>query len=91
MATKSPAWDFDYEGVAQFGTFGSDQIRAWTLASDTGYALPTLPFWPRFSIKADISSGDNPQSNTAGGPAFDLPDTTRTRGAPPWLFKGGNR
>jgi len=66
IATERPAWDFDYEGVWQFGTFGSDNIRAWTVASDTGYRLPTLWLKPRFSTKADISSGDDPHSKTLG-------------------------
>jgi hypothetical protein len=66
MARQEPAVDFDYEGVVQFGTFGADDIRAWTFASDTGYSLTTVPLRPRFSIKADISSGDNPNSNTLG-------------------------
>jgi hypothetical protein len=66
IATQEPGADFDYEGVVQFGTFGSDDIRAWTFASDTGYSLTTLPLRPRFSIKADISSGDNPGSHTLG-------------------------
>jgi hypothetical protein len=52
--------------VVQFGTFGPDDIRAWTFASDTGYSLTTVPLRPRFSIKADISSGDNPDSHTLG-------------------------
>jgi hypothetical protein len=66
IATQEPGADFDYEGVVQFGTFGSDDIRAWTLASDTGYSLTTMPLRPRFSIKADVSSGDNPGSHTLG-------------------------
>jgi alginate export protein len=66
VATKHSGWDFDDEGVWQLGSFGSAGIRAWTLASDTGYTLPTLPLKPRFSMKADISSGDNPQSHTLG-------------------------
>lgn len=66
IATQEPGADFDYEGVVQFGTFGSDDIRAWTLASDTGYSLTTMPLRPRFSIKADVSSGDNPGSPTLG-------------------------
>jgi hypothetical protein len=66
IATQEPGADFDYEGVMQFGTFGSDDIRAWTFASDTGYSLTTVPLRPRFSIKADISSGDNPGSHTFG-------------------------
>ena len=66
IATREPGADFDYEGVVQFGTFGSDNIRAWTFASDTGYSLTTVPLRTRFSVKADISSGDNPGSHTLG-------------------------
>jgi hypothetical protein len=66
VATQEPGADFDYEGVVQFGTFGADKIRAWTFASDSGYSLATVPLRPRFSIKADISSGDNPGSHTLG-------------------------
>jgi hypothetical protein len=66
VAKESPAWDFDYEGVWQFGTFGTANIRAWTVASDTGYSLPTAMLKPRFSLKADISSGDDPRTNTLG-------------------------
>jgi hypothetical protein len=74
VATKESGLDFDYEGVFQFGSFGSDNIRAWTLASDTGYSLTRLPLKPRFSVKADISSGDDPRSHTLGTfyPVFPL-------------------
>lgn len=63
---QSSSWDFDYEGVWQFGTFGEDNIRAWTVASDTGYSLPKAPLKPRFSIKSDVSSGDDPRTRTLG-------------------------
>jgi hypothetical protein len=65
-ATKERDWDFDYEGVWQFGTFGADGIRAWTLASDTGYSFPSAPLRPRISVKADISSGDDPRHSSLG-------------------------
>jgi hypothetical protein len=66
IAVKKPGWDFDDEAVWQFGSFGSANIRAWTLATDTGYTIPTWRLKPRFSLKADISSGDNPKTNTLG-------------------------
>ena len=66
IATKQPGWDFDYEALWQFGTFGSADIRAWTVASETGYRFLTRSLKPRFSAKADISSGDHPNSNTLG-------------------------
>ena len=66
IAEKGPGWDFDGEAVWQFGSFGSANILAWTIASDTGYTVPTWRLKPRFSLKADISSGDNPRTNTLG-------------------------
>jgi hypothetical protein len=65
-ATERPGLDFDYEGTWQFGTFGSGNIEAWTIASNTGYRFPTAPLKPRFSVNADIASGDHPGSNTLG-------------------------
>jgi hypothetical protein len=66
VATEKAGWDFDYEVLWQFGRFGSANIEAWTAASETGYRIPTIPLKPRFSAKADISSGDNPNSKTLG-------------------------
>jgi hypothetical protein len=66
IATERPGLDFDYEGLWQFGSFGSRTIQAWTLASETGYRFPTMCLKPRFSAKADISSGDDPRTNTLG-------------------------
>jgi Alginate export len=66
IAEKKNGWDFDDEAVCQFGSFGSANIRAWTFATETGYKLPTLPLKPRFSLRADISSGDNPATRTLG-------------------------
>jgi hypothetical protein len=68
IATEQSGWDFDYEALWQFGTFGAANIRAWTVASETGYRLPAVVLKPRFSAKADISSGDHPKSdpNTLG-------------------------
>ena len=66
QATEERAIDFDYEGLWQFGSFGADGIRAWTFASDTGYSFPNVPLKPRISVKADISSGDNPSTHSLG-------------------------
>ena len=65
-ATKESDWDFDYEAVWQFGSFGTDGIRAWTVASDTGFTFYSTPLQPRISVKADISSGDDPRSHSLG-------------------------
>jgi Alginate export len=66
IATERPGWDFDYEALWQFGSFGADNIRAWTVASETGYRFTTVRLKPRFSARADISSGDHPNSSTLG-------------------------
>jgi hypothetical protein len=66
IAESNPGWDFDDEALWQFGTFGSANISAWTVASETGYRFPNIPLKPRFSAKADISSGDDPRTNTLG-------------------------
>jgi hypothetical protein len=66
VASERPGWDFDDEALWQFGSFGAADIRAWTVATETGYRIPTIPLKPRFSAKADISSGDHPATNTLG-------------------------
>jgi hypothetical protein len=66
VATTKAGWDFDYEGLYQVGTFGTGNIRAWTVGTETGYRLPNVPLKPRFSMKADISSGDHPDSSSLG-------------------------
>jgi hypothetical protein len=66
FAEMKLGWDFDYEALWQFGTFGSANISAWTVATETGYRFPNVPLKPRFSAKADISSGDDPRTNTLG-------------------------
>jgi hypothetical protein len=54
---KPEPWDYDFEGVWQFGSFDGGRIEAWTVASDTGVTL-SLPWQPRVSLKADVASGD---------------------------------
>ena len=46
------------EAMYQFGTFGGQAIRAWTIATETGVSLSRLPSTPRLELRADISSGD---------------------------------
>ncbi len=60
-------WDWNFEAVYQFGTFGDQDIRAWTVASDTGYTFSTIASAPRLGLKANIASGDhNPRDKTLG-------------------------
>jgi len=63
-------WDFDYEAVWQFGSFGEtgeSSIRAWTVASNTGYTFAAARGKPRIGLKADVASGDrNPDDRRLG-------------------------
>src|SRR6201988_1754355 len=63
IATEKPGREFDYEALSQFGSFGSANIRAWTIASENGYRFPSVALNSRFIAKVDVSSGDHPNSN----------------------------
>lgn len=64
---KPGAWDYNFEGVVQVGTFGDADIFAWTIATETGYTFASVPFTPRISLDADIASGDaNPHDRRLG-------------------------
>jgi hypothetical protein len=51
--------DYNFEFVFQWGSFGRGEIRAWMVASDTGYTFRNWPLRPRIGLKADIASGDS--------------------------------
>ncbi len=57
---RAEAWDYDTEGVFQFGDFGARDIRAWTVASNTGYTIAELWGQPRLGLQADVASGGGP-------------------------------
>jgi hypothetical protein len=52
------AFDYNVEGMYQWGTFGSGDIRAWALGSDTGYTFKAAPRTPRIELRVDAISGD---------------------------------
>ncbi len=58
-----PPLDYNFEAIYQWGSFGTGDIRAWTVASDTGYTLMSLPLRPRFGLRANIASGDKDPAN----------------------------
>ena len=49
--------DYNVEAVLQTGRFGAAPLLAWTVATDTGVALP-LPWDPRLGVRLDVASGD---------------------------------
>lgn len=60
---KAQDWDWNFEGMFQFGSFDGGNIRAWSIASDTGYTITDLTLSPRVGLRANIISGDhNPNS-----------------------------
>lgn len=64
---KQDGFDWNMEGVFQFGSFGASNIRAWTASADVGYTLTDLLFSPRLGFKADAVSGDkNLRDGTLG-------------------------
>ncbi len=52
-------WDWNWEAVYQFGSFGAGDIDAWTVASTTGYTFERIGWQPRLAISANIASGDD--------------------------------
>jgi hypothetical protein len=52
-------FDYTYEYLRQWGTFQErTPIRAWAITTDTGYTVPKWPGYPRFGLRANITSGD---------------------------------
>lgn len=56
---KAQDWDYNFEGIVQSGNFGGSDIRAWTVASDTGFTFARAPWKPRLGLKANVTSGDD--------------------------------
>lgn len=55
---QTDGWDYDVEGVLQFGTFANQDILAWTVASNFGYTFGDVSLKPRLGLKVNIASGD---------------------------------
>lgn len=55
---RASGWDWNWEAVYQFGSFGDKRISAWTIASDTGFTFSDVLFQPRVGLRANIASGD---------------------------------
>src|SRR5262249_24235949 len=50
--------DYSVQAGYQFGSFGTADIRAWGVATETGRGIASLPGHPRVAVRADIASGD---------------------------------
>lgn len=51
-------WDWNWEAIYQFGSFGDGNISAWTIASETGFTFESRQWRPRIALSANIASGD---------------------------------
>jgi hypothetical protein len=58
VAGRSGNWDWDWEAMYQFGSFGEGDISAWSVGTRTAYSWKNLNFQPRLMLEADIISGD---------------------------------
>lgn len=63
---QANGFDYDFEGVFQFGTFGEREIRAWTVASNVGYTWEGLAWKPRVGLKANVASGSTSDTGSLG-------------------------
>ncbi len=58
---------YNWEANYQWGTFGSDSIRAWSVSTESGFTFDRLRFYPRPLLRADVYSGDgNPATQPLG-------------------------
>jgi hypothetical protein len=55
---KSGNWQYDFEGVYQFGKFVSKDISAWTISSNTSYSFSSWKFKPQIGLKTELITGD---------------------------------
>ncbi|MBD9477896.1 alginate export family protein [Pseudoxanthomonas sp. PXM02] len=52
------AWAWNWEFMAQGGRYGNADIRAWSVATDTGYTFEATVWQPQVALLASIASGD---------------------------------
>lgn len=61
------AWDWNWELAVQGGRFGDAQIRAWSLATDTGHTFEGVAGLPRAALLLAVASGDrDPEDDRLG-------------------------
>ena len=59
------AVDFNYDGIAQIGTFQQSAARAWGLSTETGLRPPRAPWRLRIGLRANAASGDHDAADPA--------------------------
>lgn len=67
LGGAAQGFDWDIEGMAQRGSVGTKNIRAWAGGSRTGYTFNDVMWKPRIGMQLDAASGDShPGDNTVG-------------------------
>ncbi|MEL7000787.1 MAG: alginate export family protein, partial [Pseudomonadota bacterium] len=56
---RDAGWDWNAEALYQFGSFGSGDIRAWTVATNSGFTFASVPWSPRLGLSMNVASGDD--------------------------------
>jgi len=51
-------WQYDFEGLYQWGKFTTSNISAWTISSNTSYTFNSLKCNPQIGLKTELISGD---------------------------------
>jgi hypothetical protein len=51
-------WQYDVEGLYQFGNFGDKNISAWTTSLNTSYTFDKIISKPKIALKTELISGD---------------------------------
>lgn len=68
---------YDYEGMYQFGDFGSQDITAWGVRTEHSYQLSNLALSPRITLGLNAMSGDSdPADGTLGTFEVFFPDAS---------------
>tara|TARA_R110000787_G_scaffold269147_3_gene375869 strand:- start:19285 stop:20511 length:1227 start_codon:yes stop_codon:yes gene_type:complete len=58
---------WNWEGMLQRGRFGTQPIKAWSIATETSYAFDQSPLKPRIRLRANAASGDaDPKDDRLG-------------------------
>lgn len=55
---KSDTWNYDFEALYQFGTWGNQYINAYTASLDLNYTFDKVKTEPTIGIKTEFISGD---------------------------------
>ncbi len=58
-AGAARGFDWDLEAMAQRGSVGAKDIRAWAIGTRAGYTFASLGWRPRIGLQVDAASGDH--------------------------------